>query len=106
MRQWVPVEPSTNYQFQAYLKTENISTDSGPFLVLETIGVPPNEYWERSMDNQIGSNPWTLDHIDFRTGPNTRVIQVMLRRRFSTKFNNLMQGTVWLDNVSLQRRQD
>lgn len=102
LQQWIPVEPGTTYHFQAYLRTENISTDNGLFLLLLPVGVPPNQYWERPTENRIGSTPWTEEQLDLRTGPDTRVILVQLRRRASTKLNNLLQGTVWLDNVSLQ----
>jgi hypothetical protein len=39
--------------------------------------------------------------VDFQTGPNTRVVQVVLRRRQSGKLNNQLMGTVWIDNLSL-----
>ena len=104
--QWVPVQPSKNYHFQAYLRTENVTTDNGIFLSLTTQGAPPAESWEQVTENQVGSSPWSEQQIDFRTGPNTRVILVRLQRRSSSKLNNLLQGTVWLDNVSLQPREN
>ena len=106
LQQWIPVEPGTTYHFQAYLRTENISTDNGLFLLLTPVGAPPNGYWERLTENRVGSTPWTEEQLVFRTGPDTRVILVQLRRRASTKLNNLLQGTVWLDNVSLYASRD
>ena len=106
VQQWVPVEPNTSYHFRAFIKSENISTDNGMFLELATVGAPPKESWTRSTENRVGSNPWTREELDFGTGPSTQVIFVRLRRSKSSKLNNLLQGTVWLDNVSLQARED
>jgi len=102
VQQWVPVEPETDYYFRAFTKTENISTDNGMFLHLSTVGAPPDESWARSTENRVGSNPWTEEHLNLHTGPDTRVILVQLRRSKSAKLNNLLQGTVWLENVSLR----
>lgn len=102
VRQWVPVQPDTNYHFRAFLRTDNISTDNGIYLSLAPQAVPPAEYWEQVTENHVGTSPWSEQQLAFRTGPNTRVVQVILRRKTSTKLNNLLQGTVWLDHVSLQ----
>lgn len=100
--QWIPVEPGTSYRFRAFLRTENISTDNGIYLSLSTQKAPPAESWERSTANLVGTTPWAQQEIEFHTGLNTRVILVRLRRRRSSKLNHLLQGTVWLDDVSLQ----
>jgi len=100
--QWVAVEPGKSYHFQVYLKTENITTDNGMFVFLTPQGVPPAESWMRTTENRVGSADWTKQELDFQTGPHTRVILIQLRRQRSTKLNNLLQGTVWMDHVSLQ----
>lgn len=101
VRQMIPVEPNHSYRFQGHLKMENVTTDNGLFFSLSSLGAPPGETWERTTQNRVGTTPWTLEQAEFRTGPNTRVIQVLLRRRKSAKLNNLIQGKVWIDNLSL-----
>lgn len=51
--------------------------------------------------NLVGSEPWALNEADFSTGPGTHSIKIALRRLPSSKFDNKIRGTVWLDDVSL-----
>ena len=104
--QWVPVQPDTNYYFRAFLRTDNISTDNGIYLLLSPQAAPPAEYWEQATEDHVGTSPWSEQQLAFRTGPNTQVVQVVLRRKTSTKLNNRLQGAVWLDNVSLQPQEN
>ena len=100
--QAVPVEPDRRYRFEGYLKTENITSDSGPFFFVGNLGALPGETLNLSTKVHIGSTGWTRETLDFRTGPRTTVITVSLRRRQSTKLNNLLGGKVWIDNLSLE----
>ncbi|MSO20422.1 MAG: hypothetical protein EXQ56_08145 [Acidobacteria bacterium] len=101
VQQWIPVEPGRDYRFQAYLKTQDISTDNGLYLSLVSIPALPENSPELLTETLVGTSPWTAQQIDFQTGPNTSMILVRLRRNRSSKLNNLLQGTVWLDDVSL-----
>jgi hypothetical protein len=101
VRQWVPVDPNQRYRLTGFLKTENISTGNGLYLSVATQGGPAEEAWERMTENRVGTNPWIREQVDFQTGPHTRVVQVALRRRQSTKLNNQLVGKVWIDNLSL-----
>jgi hypothetical protein len=102
--QWVPVEPNTEYALMADMKTANLSTSSGAFLWLGTRAAPAGESWEQSTPELVGSTPWTRETLTVQTGPGTRVLSIQLCRHQSTKLNNLLQGTVWLDGVSLRPR--
>ena len=97
--QFVPVEPNRRYRFAAYLRTEGISTDSGVRFWIFDPKRPG--YLNVLTPSLIGSQPWALDELDFTTGPHTRVIEIALRRLPSQKFDNKIQGTVWVDEVSL-----
>jgi hypothetical protein len=101
VRQWIPVERGRNYRFRGYIKTQEISTDNGLHFSLATQGAPPGESWERTTENRVGTTSWVEERLDFQTGPNTRVVQVQLRRARSTKLNHLIQGTVWIDSLSV-----
>jgi hypothetical protein len=48
-----------------------------------------------------GTHPWSLVDAELTTGPETRVLAIVLRRVPSRKFDNKLQGTVWVDDVSL-----
>jgi len=99
LRQFVPVEPQTHYRLAAYLRTHEISTNSG----LRFWVVDPRR--ERDLSaftpNMVDSHPWTLQQMEFTTGPETRMVEIVLRRLPSQKFDNKIRGTVWVDDVSL-----
>jgi len=98
--QHVRVEPSQKYRFQAYLKTEGITTDSGLRLrVLDYYA--PTQLLEFS-ENFTGTTPtWSQVWLEFKTGPTTQLVLVSLVRSPSRKLDNLIAGTAWLDDVSL-----
>ncbi|MGH9433210.1 MAG: carbohydrate binding domain-containing protein [Terriglobia bacterium] len=96
----VLVKPDTSYQLRAFMKTNGITTDSGVRLEVK------DAYDTRSLDvatqNLVGTTPgWILVSQDFRTGPKTHLIAVVLRRYPSQKFDNLIAGKAWLDDVTL-----
>ncbi len=97
--QIVPVEPNTRYHFAAYLRTEEISTDSGVRFLIAFPRTPGSPSF--LTPNRTGTLPWTLEELDFTTGPQTRLAQIVLRRTPSQKFDNKLHGTLWVDDVSL-----
>ncbi len=97
--QYVPVEPGRRYRFGAYLRIEELSTDSGIRISISD----PRRLGDLSLltPNLVGTQPWALDEADFTAGPRTRLIRVGLRRLPSSKLDNKLRGTVWVDEVSL-----
>lgn len=97
--QFVAVEPGRRYRFEAYLRTEGISTDSG---VRFWISDPRDS---RRLDiltpNIIGTQPWSLEEAEFTTGPETRLVRITLRRDPTRKLDNKLRGQAWIDDVSL-----
>ena len=96
------MEPNHDYQFRGYIKTDNVTTSSGLRFAVTSENGPPEEHLGRFTEDRVGTDPWTQEKVDFRTGPNTRIISISLRRLPSAKLNNLIQGKVWIDNLSLQ----
>ena len=97
--QYVLVEPAQRYRFMGYLRSSDLSTDSGiRFMIADpyhhdlppifTVGV-------------TGSQPWRQIETEFVTGPETRAVRIVLRRTPSAKFDNKFRGIVWVDDVSL-----
>ena len=82
------------------MKTEDITTDSGPRL---GVSDPYNvAALDKLTDDLTGtSDGWTSLLLDFATGPKTKLIAVKLFRLPSKKFDNLISGKVWLDDVRL-----
>jgi tetratricopeptide (TPR) repeat protein len=97
--QWVAVEPRSRFRFAAYLRTEGISTDSGVrFLIYD----PHHPTVPQTLTADLtGTHPWSLVDAELATDRETRVLAIVLRRVPSRKFDNKLQGTVWVDDVSL-----
>ncbi len=97
--QFVAVEPKRSYRFAAYTRTEGITTDSGPRIAI----YDPLDRQALSVEteNLVGTANWTEQEATFRTGPETRLIVVQIVRPPSRKLDNLVAGTLWLDDFSL-----
>jgi tetratricopeptide (TPR) repeat protein len=97
--QYVPAEPGRAYHFHAYMRTEGITTESGMrFSVTD-----PNHSGTLNLltDNFTGSHAWTAVDADLTTGPTTHFVLVRLIREPSRLFENKLDGTVWIADVSL-----
>jgi len=98
--QLVLVEPGRRYRFRAKLRTSEISTDSGvQFLIRPRL----------SSDSQflvtpalVGTNDWTDQELEFTTGSATHLLEIIVFRSSSRKFDNKIKGTVWVSGVSLE----
>ena len=95
----VAVEPDTAYRFTAYTRSEEITTDSGPRIAVYDAFDHAALWLETA--NLTGTTGWAEQHLDFRTGPKTRLLLVQVVRPPSRKLDNLIGGTMWLDDVSL-----
>ncbi len=96
--QFVPVDPGQLYTFRAYLRTDSISTESA-------IHFEIFDPWRREImaktDGLNGTHLWTGVDAEIRSGPETKFLEVMLRRVPSRQFENKLGGTIWIDDVTL-----
>lgn len=97
--EYVPVEPGKSYRFRGWMRTQDITTESGMRFTL----TDPNHANALNVntDNLTASNPWTQEQADFTTGPATHFVLVCLRRTPSRLFDNRLGGAVWIADVSL-----
>ena len=98
LQQWVKVTPGVAYQARAYMKTEGITTDSGPRLqVFDTFNPPALNAFS---DQLTGTNAgWNLLSVDFK--PKSSYVTVSITRVPSGKLDNNIAGKVWVDDVSV-----
>jgi hypothetical protein len=97
--QSVLVSPDTHYHFQGFLRADQISTESG--MRFEIVDPKDPQHLDLLTKNETGSLPWTLEQLDFTTGPQTHLILVRLARKRSERLDNKLRGTVWIDDVTL-----
>ena len=97
---WVKVTPGVAYQAQAYMKTDGITTDSGPRLWVVDPLKPA--VLSRFSDQLLGTNVgWTLLTVEF-TPKDTHYVTIAIARVPSQKLDNLIAGKVWVDDVSVR----
>jgi Tetratricopeptide repeat len=99
--QFVKVQPGQEYQLNAFMKTQNISSDSGPRI--EVV----DAYDPRALDELTpgmtgSSGGWNPLNLDFKTGPKTQLLIVALVRLPSKANEDAdITGKVWLDDVQI-----
>ncbi|MBI4166750.1 MAG: hypothetical protein HY508_13565 [Acidobacteria bacterium] len=98
--QFVRVEPKQKYRLQAFLKIDGITTDSGPRLRVVDM-YDPAKLTKFSESLTGTTRGWNQVILEFTTGPTTELLTVSLARLPSAKLDNMIAGTVWLDDVSL-----
>ena len=97
--QYVPVEPARTYHFHAYMRTEEITTESG--MRFSIVDPNHNDAVNALTENFMGSHAWTALDMDVTTSRETHFLLVRLLRTGSRLFENKLSGTVWIADVSL-----
>jgi tetratricopeptide (TPR) repeat protein len=99
--QWVPVAPNQAYRLTAYVRSQDITSDSGPRLrVMDPLH--PDSASALS-GATVGTTPWRQVGLVFCTGPDTKLVQLSIIRLRSRSFPSEITGSFWLDNVILKR---
>jgi hypothetical protein len=98
--QFVPVAPDQAYLLTAYVRSEDITSDSGPRLqVLDTVhSSGPHVVSETT----VGTTHWHPISLNFCTGPDTKLVQLFVVRARGRTFPTEIIGSFWLDTVSLK----
>lgn len=98
--QYVRVVPGRSYQLRGYMKTEEITADSGPRLEVRDVNDPAvlDKFSEELTGTSVG---WMPETVVFTTGPRTNLLIVGVSRLHSRKFDSLIAGKVWVDDISL-----
>lgn len=100
IHQIVSLIPNTDYSLKAYIRTKDITTKSGPKIEVYGIG----SAFHGSSESLVGDNDWKELSVAFRTAPQSHAGVVRVRREKTNKFDRLIFGTVWIDNVRLTER--
>jgi tetratricopeptide (TPR) repeat protein len=93
--QFIPVKPSTSYEFSAQSRTEDIDTASGPRFAI--VDAYTNSSYVLT-DDTLGTTPWRLHEARFQTGPNTNLLVLKIVRDPAPP---LIRGKLWIDDVKL-----
>ena len=93
--QIVPVEPLKRYAISYLWKSDEITTDQGPFV--EIYGYDTKGLYEKS-PMITGTHDWRQDSIEFLPPENCHAVVVRLRRLPSKRFDCNIKGMLFLDN--------
>jgi tetratricopeptide (TPR) repeat protein len=96
--QTVLVQPNTRYHFEGFLRTNGITTESGPRFF---INFPGTTQPSIILNSLTGNHSWEKQSADFTTGADEHLLVVMVYRAKSVRFNNNLAGTAWVDDVSI-----
>jgi hypothetical protein len=97
--QIVPVKPSTKYVFSAIVRTQQITTDSGPRF--EIFDPDDTSRLFASGNGLVGSTVDSRQEVRFSTSAQTRFVVVRIARPPSERFANKISGTAWFGDVRL-----
>lgn len=97
VEQRVIVEPGRTYRLSLRVRSQDLSTDQGVyFQVLDG----PVRRQLVATEPMLGSMPWTRYSSTFVA--NNPWINLVLRRNSSLRFDNRIDGVLWIDSVSLE----
>src|SRR5215470_13257303 len=94
----VPVQPSTSYNFSAWMRTLSITTEQGVRFQLHAVGTQDES--AVSTNDLRGTQPWTRIEIPWSSGKNVQEMQVCVARLPSQEVDDKIQGMVWVDDVA------
>ena len=98
--QIVPVLPHHAYRLEAFIRSQEITSDSGP--CLRVSDTRPAGFPDAISETTVGTTPWHPVRLSFSTGPQTQAVRVSFWRPRSRAFPTEITGTAWLDAVSLR----
>ena len=89
------------YRFQASVRTKDITTDQG--VLFRITGMQETRQLTFEVETPRGTSGWRTVTGTFVLPQATRLVEIRVVRRPSWRFDNKINGTVWIDDVSLIR---
>ncbi len=99
IRQLVPVQPSTTYDFSAFFKAEDIQGAGGPRFAIEDSYTGTSYFLSDELKN---ADFWKEANGSFTTGPDTKLLVLRIQR---VPAGSPIRGKLWIDGVRLTQRE-
>ncbi len=100
--QAIVVEPDTQYHFECWVRTNDLTTGSPPLITI--LSATDNAALASSPPLPTGTNDWQRIAFDFKTKPKSDGVIVKLTRQPCDDASVCpIFGTVWYDDFNLQR---
>lgn len=98
IRQLIPVEPNTKYEFSAYFKSQDLQGAGGPRFLLEDRFSRANYFASEELKD---ADFWKQSGGTFSTGPDTQLLVLRIQR---VPPGNAIRGKLWIADVQLTQR--
>ncbi|MCI0627050.1 MAG: tetratricopeptide repeat protein [Acidobacteria bacterium] len=98
--QVVPVTPGSEYVLTASVRSENITSDSGPRL--RVVDSACASCLDAHGEATVGTTSWHPISLRFKAPPRTYLVRVSVWRERSRIFPTEISGRFWLDAVALR----
>jgi hypothetical protein len=98
IRQLIPVDPNTTYEFSAYFKAQGLQGAGGPRFLLEDRFTRENYFASEELKD---ADFWKEVEGTFRTGPDTKLLVLRIQR---VPAGNAIRGKLWIGSVHLAQR--
>ena len=95
LSQYIAVQPNSDYQLSAWVKSERLESANGPLLSLSDAS---SNVVYASTQATLGDTPWHKVEATLRTGPTTTLLVLAISR---TPGQTRIQGRLWIDDIRL-----
>lgn len=93
------VGPEAHYRLAGQWRAEGLTTRALPYLQLQA----PGSRLRERLDAPTSSFDWQDWQIEFATDAEMRIVELTLRRDRTNNFDRNIGGSLWLDEVTLER---
>ena len=97
-KQFIPVQPNTDYEFSAWIKSENVTSSSGPRIAIVDAYSGTNLLLT---DDVLDTHPWQEIRSTLRVPAETELLAVKIIR---VPADTRIRGRVWVDDLRLVKR--
>ena len=97
-KQFVPVQSNTDYEFSVWIKSENVTSSSGPRIAIVDAYSGANLLLT---DDVLDTHPWREIKGTLRVPAQTELLAVKIVR---APANTRIRGRVWIDDLRLVKR--
>jgi hypothetical protein len=101
LHQIAPILAPGSHQLDFYMRTEGLTTDQMPYLIIQ--GYPDAAGASARSIFFPATTDWSKISVPFIANSECMAVRLILLRNGSSKFDNKIKGTLWLDGFMLRR---
>jgi tetratricopeptide (TPR) repeat protein len=93
------VQPGTTYRLSGWIRTQTLTTNQG--IRFRLLWRENSQIVSLDTPDVHGTQPWTKIEMPWTPGKDVNEVRVCISRNPADEFNIRIQGTAWVDDVSL-----